>query len=314
MLLERPIFWLGLAGLSPPQRALLMACLPAEPGSLPAWRVAKFSEADAWCVSGAAAELTEEGQLRVPDSRRGQPDIHIDFGKLDRPLAFTKPLTWEELAPLDQFDPASERAVQMVLKKFETALQGLRAQFSLGAFIRHSLPDLQPLAYHVVHRATLLAVVDLSLRHVHYLADVSPLQLEQAVWLARQPSDELSTGTAAITAKFAQASLSEIMWQFAQRSAAEVLPEQFETGPIRLHHPPRVPKPWLKESQLTLLRMLSARPTGLQDLLQQNASFNRAQLGRDLAGLYFDGAIASSHVDVAWLPAPGASSRSPLLG
>jgi len=311
MLLERPIFWLGLAGLSQPQRALLNASLPHEPSSLPAWRVAKFSEADAWCVSGVAAELMDDGKLRVPDSRHGQPDIVIDFRKLDHPLAFTKPLTWEELEPLDQFDPASERAVQMMLKKFETALQSLRAQFSLGAFIRRSLPKLEPQAYHVVHRSTLLAVVDLSLHHVHYLPELSPLQLEEAVWLARQPSDG---GAGPAAARFAQASLSELMWQFAQRSAADVLPEQFETGAIRLRHAPRIPKSMLKESQIALLNILSAKATSLQDLLKQNASFNRAQLGRDLAGLYFDGAIASSHVDVAWLPASEAPSQSALLG
>ena len=310
MLLERPIFWLGLAGLSPTQRALLTAYLPQAPGSLPAWRVAKFSEADAWCVSGMAAELTDEGNLTVPDSRRAQPDIDIDFRKLDRPLALTKPVRWEELAPLDQFDPASERAVQMLLKKFETSLHGLRAQFSLGAFIRRSMPDLRPLSYHLVHRTTLLAVVDLSLRHVHYMPDVSPLQLEGAVWLARQPSDG---GAGPSAAGFAQASLSEIMWQFAQRTAVDVLPEQFATGAIRLRHMPRVPKALLKESQLTLLRMLAIRPVGMHDLLEQNASLNRAQLGRDLAGLYYDGAIASSHVDVAWLPTSGTASQSSLL-
>ncbi|MDB5893622.1 MAG: hypothetical protein JWQ88_1153, partial [Rhodoferax sp.] len=295
MLLERPIFWLGLAGLSPPERALLTAYLPPDPGSLPAWRVAKFSEADAWCISGTAAELTEEGILTVPDSRRAEPDIAIDFRKLDRPLAFTKPVRWDELAPLDQFDPASERAVQMVLKKFETSLRSLRAQFSLGAFIRRSMPDLRPLSYHVVHRTTLLAVVDLGLQHVHFLPDVSPLQLEGAVWLARQPSDG---GAGPAAAHFAQASLSEIMWHFAQRSAADVLPEQFTTGAIRLRHSPRVPQSLLKESQAKLLRILAGKATSLNDLLAQNPNFNRGQLGRDLAALYFDGAIAASHVDV----------------
>ena len=310
MLLERPIFWLGLAGLAPPQRALLTACLPHDPSSLPAWRVAKFSEADAWCVSGEAAELTDEGHLRVPDSRRGQPDIVIDFGKIDRPLAFTKPLAWEELQPLDQFDPASERAVQMTLKKFETALQPLRAQFSLGAMIHRSLPDLAPAAYHLAHGATLLAVVDFALRHVFYLPELSPLQVEQAVWL---PRPKMAAGANPATAKFAQAPLTEVMWQYAQRTATDVLAEQFRTGAIRLRHPPRVPKGLLKESQLTLLRMLSIRPTSVQDLLQQNASFNAAQLGRDLAGLYFDGAIASAHVDVAWLPESAAPSQTALL-
>jgi hypothetical protein len=272
--------------------------------------VAKFSEADAWCVSGAAADLLDDGTIRVPDSRHGQPDITIDFQKVNRPLVFTKPVAGRELEPLDQFDPASERAVQLVLKRFETALQHLRAQFSVGALIRRHVQKLQPATYHIVHLTTLLAVVDLSFRHVHYLADVSPLQLEQAVWLAR-PGEPASGG--AVASKLAQASLSEVMWQFAQRSASDILPEQFATGAIRLRHAPRVPKTLLKESQIALLRMLSAKAMSLQELLQQNASFNRAQLGRDLASLYFDGAIASSHVDVAWLPTTGGPSQSALL-
>ncbi|MDB5850789.1 MAG: hypothetical protein JWP29_4541, partial [Rhodoferax sp.] len=160
------------------------------------------------------------------------------------------------------------------------------------------------------HGSTLLAVVDFSLRHVFYLPDLSPMQLEQAVWLPRL---KMEIGGNPATARFAQASLSEVMWQFAQRSAADVLPEQFVTGSIRLRHAPRVQKKLLKESQATLLRMLAVKATSLQDLLQQNASFNRAQLGRDLAALYFDGAIASSHVDVAWLADSGAPSQSALL-
>ena len=69
MALDRPIFWLGLAGLSPPQRAALVAVLPSQPTSLPAWRIAKFSEADAWCISGAAARLHDDGILTVTDRR-----------------------------------------------------------------------------------------------------------------------------------------------------------------------------------------------------------------------------------------------------
>lgn len=307
MVLERPIFWLGLAGLSPPQRALLTAYLPGAPGSLPAWRIAKFTEADAWCVSGTASQLQDDGTLLVPDSRRGQPPLRIDFRKVDRPLIFTKPLATPEMAPLEQFDPASERAVQMVLKKFEVTLQPLRAQFSVGALIHRCVADLPQAVYHVVHQSTLLAVVDLPKRHVEYLADASVVQLEQAIWSPRPVSE------ATAPARLLQASLSEVMWQFAQRSASDVLPSHFSTGPIRLRHPPRVPVAWLKESQSTLLRMLAARPTGMSELLLQNASFNRPQLERDLSALYFDGAIASAHVDLAWLPASGVASRSALL-
>jgi hypothetical protein len=293
MALDRPIFWLGLAGLSPPQRAALVAVLPYQPTSLPAWRVAKFSEADAWCVSGAAARLYDDGTLAVPDSRSAESELLLKLDHVDRPLAFTTPLAVPEMAPLTTFDPESEHAVRMVLKKFEVRLQHLRAQYFLGALVYQRLGSLPRVAYALTHQTILLAVVDIPRQRIDYLADASPVQLEQAQWNAHPPDPEL------LPPRFKRVELRELMWQFAQYSAADLLPTAFRTDAIRLLRQPQVPAELLKDSQRTVLRVLEAAPAPLAQLLQSGV--NPEQLGRDLVSLYFDGAVSSASGEVFWL-------------
>ncbi|WP_295955854.1 hypothetical protein [Rhodoferax sp.] len=293
MALDRPIFWLGLAGLSPQQRAALVAVLPSQPTSLPAWRVAKFSEADAWCISGAAARLHDDGTLAVPDSRSAESDLLLQLDQVDRPLAFTTPLSAPEIEPLTTFEPESERAVRMVLKKFEAWLQPLRAQYFLGALLHQRVGGLPHAVCELTHQTVLLAVVDIPRRRIDYLVDTSPVQLEQAVWNQRASSPD------ALPPRFRQASLRAVMWQFAQHSAADLLPAAFKTDGIRLLRPPQVPEAWLKDSQRTVLRVLETGPASLAQLLQSGV--NPEQLVRDLGSLYFDGAVSTVSGDVPWL-------------
>ncbi len=293
MVLDRPIFWLGLAGLTPPQRAALVAVLPHQPSSLPAWRVAKFSEADAWCINGAAARLHDDGTLAVPDSRSAEAELLITLDQVNRPMAFTTPLAVPEMAPLTSFDPDSERAVLMVLKKFETWLQSLRAQYFLGALIYQMVGSVPQAVYALAHQGVLLAVVDLPRRRIDYLVDASPVQLEQATW------DKRLAGAEPVPARFKQVGLREVMWQFAQHSAVDLLPPAFKTDAIRLLRPPQVAEEGLKDSQRTVLRALEAGPTSLAQLLQSGV--NAEQLGRDLASLYFEGAVSTVSGEVPWL-------------
>ena len=298
MALDRPIFWLGLAGLSPQQRAALVAVLPSQPSSLPAWRVAKFLEADAWCVNGAAARLYDDGTLAVPDSRSAEADLLLKLDAVDRPLAFTTPLAVPEIEPLTTFNPDSERAVLMVLKKFETWLQSLRAQYFLGALLHRMLDSLPHAAYTLTHQSVLLAVVDISQRRIDYLVDASPVQLEQAQWDQCLPGNHVNAY--AVPSRFKQVGLREVMWQFAQHSATDLLPAAFRVGSILLVRQPQVPEALLKDSQRTLLRALEAAPTSLAQLLL--SGLDAEQLGRDLASLYFDGAVSAASGEVSWLP------------
>ncbi|BDT65904.1 hypothetical protein os1_00530 [Comamonadaceae bacterium OS-1] len=293
MVLDRPIFWLGLAGLSPQQRAALVAVLPYQPTSLPAWRVAKFAEADAWCINGGAARLHDDGTLTVPDSRSAESELLLHLDQVDRPLAFTRPLSAPEIEPLTTFEPESERAVRMVLKKFETWLQPLRAQYFLGALLHQRVGNLSLVAYELTHQGVLLAVVDIPKRRIDYLADASPVQLEQAGWDVRGPDSE------PLPSRFQKVGLREVMWQFAQHSAVDLLPTVFKTDALRLLRQPLVPEAWLKDSQRTVLRALEIGPCSLEQLLQ--SGLNPEQLGRDLVSLYFDGALSTASGEVNWL-------------
>ena len=294
MVLDRPIFWLGLAGLSPQQRAALVAVLPSQPSSLPAWRVAKFSEADAWCVSGLAARLNDDGTLTVTDSRSAESELLLKLDQVDRPLAFTTPLAAPEIEPLTTFEPESERAVRMLLKKFEVWLQPLRAQYFLGALLYQRLGSLPQGVVELTYQTVLLAVVDIPRAHIYYLADASPVQLEQAEWEPRALNPE------AVPTHFKQVGLHEVMWQFAQRSVSDLLPITFRTDAICLLRAPLVPEAWLKDSQRTVLRVLQAGPATLELLLQ--SCLNPEQLVRDLASLYFDGAVSTISAEAPWLP------------
>ena len=293
MLLNRPIFWLGLVGLSPQQRAALVAVLPHQPTSLPAWRVAKFSEADAWCISGAAARLHDDGTLTIPDSRSAESELLLKLDQVDRPLAFTTPLAAPEIEPLTTFEPESEPAVRMLLKKFEARLQPLRAQYFLGALLYQRLGSLPYAVYGLTHQTVLLAVVDIPRRHIHYLADASPVQLEQARWDPWTPSSD------AVPPRFKQVGLREVMWQFAQHSSDDLLPEAFKTKAIRLLRLPQVPEAWLKDSQRTVLGALKAGPIYREQLLRSGV--NPEQLVRDLGSLYFDGAVSTVPGEAPWL-------------
>jgi hypothetical protein len=309
MLLPRPIFWLGLAGLTSVQRAFLTAYMPREPGSLPAWRAAEFTESDALCINGSAARLLADGILQVPDSRKGQPLMNLDLRDIDRPLLFVEPLSDPELAPWDHVDPESERSVQQALKKLESGLQELRTQFTLGALIHHFVDALESQIYSVVHQGTALAVVDFPGRYVYYRTGVSALQLEQASWIV-----QTHRGPAQVPKGMVEASMTAIMWQFAQHAAIDLLPERFLQGPIRLRYKPLVPDTWLKGSQRTLVEMMLAGDLSFDDMLQKHKGFNREQLMRDLASFYFDGAIASAQAsDARWAPASGISSRPAAL-
>ena len=294
MVLDRPIFWLGLAGLSPQQRAALVSVLPSQPTSLPAWRVAKFSEADAWCISGAAARLNDDGTLVIPDSRSAESELLIQLDEVDKPLAFTIPLAAPEIELLTTFEPESEHAVRMVLKKFEAWLQPLRAQYFLGALLHQRLDSLSHAVYELTHQSVLLAVVDIPGQRIDYLVDASPVQLEQALWALRTPSPDK------VSPRFKQMGLREVMWQFAQHSAADLLPAAFKTDAIRLLRPPQVPEAWLKNSLRTVLRALGAGPTSLAQLRQSGV--NPEQLVRDLGSLYFDGAVSTFSGEAPWLP------------
>ncbi len=299
---EQPILSLGLAGFAPQQVARLTALLSQLPEGLPAWQVvAPFAEADAWWVNGSGVHLLPDGTLMVPGGRVSEPPLQLSLADVDRPIAFSTPLASSDFEPMYTFDMASEASVREALQQFEHWLRPVRAQFSLAALINERERSLQAGVYHVAFRDTLLAVVDMQAWQVGYLPTASALDFERAHWHKRPPSAN------DIPHQFVRASLTQIMWNYAQRTTRNVLPERYRSELIYFRRAPRVPLRVLKDSQLMLLRELAQAPAKFQTLVLQTG-LGEAQLARDLASLYFAGSITSTRSHAA------ASPRLPEFG
>jgi hypothetical protein len=83
------------------------------------------------------------------------------------------------------------------------------------------------------------------------------------------------------------------MWQYALRTARDVLPRRYRTDVLYFRRPPRLPQRQLRDSHLLLLRELAFAPGNFADL-QQRTGLAGAQMAQDLAALYLVGAITSN--------------------
>ncbi|MCJ0762003.1 hypothetical protein [Variovorax terrae] len=282
-----------MAGFAPERQTQLAALLASQPAGWPAWRRAKFSEADAWWVEGRGVRLLNGSTLKIPvEHDAADASIQLNLDEIDRPIAFSTPLAPRGFEPKYTFDPASEPSVRTVLQQFEGWLRPLRAQFALGAEILAREDNLRPAVYHVSYRGSMLAVVDLHEWQVGIAPTVRPIDFEQAHWDKRPPAAN------DIPERFVRISLAQLMWTYAQRTERDVLPQRYRSGPIYFRRSPRVPLRWLKDSQLLLLRELSLAP-GSFEVLQQRTALAPVQLARDLASLYFAGSITSTRTSAA---------------
>lgn len=309
--MEQPVLWLGLAGFSPQRQAEFATWLAQSPAGWPQWRCAKFLEADAWWIAGTDVRLLEQGSvLSLPMVPDAQDRIQLNLGEIDRPVAFTTPLAPQGFEPKYTFDPASEKGARAVLQQFEGWLRPLRAQFALGAEILAREQTMRPGVYHLSVKGSMVAVVDLHQWLVALAPTVRPVDVEQATWNKRPAAAK------DIPERFMRIGLSQLMWAYAQRTERDVLPQRYRQAPlIYWRRSPRVPMRWLKDSHLLLLRELSQAPGGF-DELRLRTGVGPEVLARDLASLYFAGAIttsrASAHEEVpaSGLPAQEAPRTS----
>ncbi len=285
MTLDQPILWLGLAGFTASQRALLSALVSAQPDGWPNWQIAKFSEADAWCVNGQSVNVLGDGTLRVPSATPSDPNLQINLQDVDRPIAFATPLP-VGFEPACTFDASNSNSVRGMLQQFEGFLRPLRSQFYLGAMLADREPTLRIGVYHIMLKGALLAVIDLPGRRVGFAPSARPVDLREANWEKRPPSAN------DIPDQFVRASLTQVMWNYAQHTEHDVLPARYRSGTIYFRRPPRVPLRVLRDSHLVLLRELAAAPATFDELLRRTALEPRS-MARDLASLYFAGSITS---------------------
>jgi len=291
-----------MSGFSPRERAVLQSSL-ARADAHPRWRVCAFGDADAWWINGAKARLTPEGNLKVAAGLPTERALHLNLGEIDRPVAFALPLTGDEFEPRFSFDPVSEPSIHAVLLEFDSWLWRTRAEFVLGAHIVLRTPDLRRGVYQVSRAGKLLAVVDFQQGQAAILPRVHPDDLWDAQW------DRRSVGDWLLPESFVQVTPTQLAWAYVRRTDRDMLPPRYRTHVIYYRQVPGVPLRWLRDSQLLLLRELSAEPASL-DALRQRTGLPVAHAEYDLTCLYYAGAITTTPTKAA-VPRAGRQDSQP---
>ena len=288
---EQPILWLGMSGFAPQQRTVLEASL-ASPGNVPRWQPCVFGDADAWWVNGPKVRLMPDGNLRVAAGLPTEQALNLNLGEVDRPIAFALPLAGDEFEPRCTFDPVSLPSTQAVLRQFEQWLWLVRAQFVLGAQIVHRGAELRKGIFHLSHAGKLLAVLDFQHGKGAIAPRLDPTDLWQAQWLRRP------IGAHDLPPTFVQATPAQLAWAYVRRTDRDLLPPRYRTEKIFYRHVPGVPLRWLRDSQLMILRELSAE-SGTVEALRQRTGYPVAHIEHDLTCLYYANAITTTRSKAA---------------
>lgn len=293
---EQPALWLGMAGFSPKERAVLEDSL-ARSGAVPQWRAGAFTDADAWWVNGARVRPMPDGNLKVAPGLPTERTLSLDLGEVDRPVAFALPLAGDDFEPRCTFDPVSQPSIDALLAQFDHWLWLVRAQFVLGAQLVHHAAGLRRGVYHVAHAGKLLAVLDLLKGNCAIAPGAPSAHLWQAEWHKR-PASALD-----LPESFTRCTPAQLVWTYVRRSGRDLLPDRYRTRTIHYRHVPGVPLRWLRDSQLLLLRELSAQP-GTLDALRQRTGLPLATIEHDLSCLYHAYAITTTRSAAAPAPPP----------
>lgn len=283
---EQPILWLGMAGFAPRERAVLEASLGRDDG-VPRWRPGTFGDADAWWVNGAKARATPDGNLKVSPGLPTERTLTLNLDEVDRPVAFALPLAGDDFEPRCTFDPVSEQSIATVLSQFDRWLWLVRAQFVLGAQLIERTAGLQRSVYHVSHAGRLLAVLDFQQGKAGLAPRVHPVDLWASEWNKRP------VGAHDVPESFVAVTPAQLAWTYVRRTDRDMLPPHYRTQTIHYRHVPGVPVRWLRDSQLMVLRELSAEPATIA-ALRQRTGLPQATVEHDLSCLYYAYAITTT--------------------
>jgi hypothetical protein len=283
---EQPILLLGMAGFDAGQRAAIAGSLK-RPGSNPRWRLTRFGEADAWLVNGTNVELADEENVRILPALSTEEAVDLNLSEVDRPVAFALPVTPPDFEPRCTFDAGSEASIHGVLLQFETWLRLVRARFVLGSHIVRLGSQLRHGIFHVSKGGQLLAVLDFRSGKAGVSPKAHPVDLNEAHW------DQRPIRAADIPSHFIATSPAELTWTYVQRTDRDMLPPRYRTETVYFRKAPKVPLRWLHDSQLAVLRELTAEPGSFADL-PRRTGFDPGQINHDLTCLYYAGAITTT--------------------
>ena len=287
MTIEVPVLRLGLAGYSEAQQKTAADVARGAASARCAWELAPFAEADAWWLEGSRTMLLPNQHLRVQPAQPSSRSVQIALADVDRPVAFSLPLTAPGFKPAVTFQ-LNERAEALhVLEQFAGWMQATVAQFALANSIAEHQPTLGSGSWEVLRGSDLLAVVDLKLG-AGVLPSATPADFASASWCIRDH------GNVVIPTGFSRVSVSQLMWQYAQRAQRDLLPPHYRQRPLYFRRPPRLAQRFQRDTHLLVMRELVAQPGLTFEDLQQSTGMNDSVLARCLSALYVVGSITSN--------------------
>jgi hypothetical protein len=287
MTIEVPALRLGLAGFAEVQQRAAADVAAAASGARARWELGSFADADAWWLEGSRTVLMPNEHLRVQPAVPSGRSVQLALSDVDRPVAFTTPVAAPGFRPAVTFNLGDKAAAGAVLQKFGDWLSTMLSQFALASSITDSQPSIASGSWEVLRGSDLLAVVDLKLG-AGVVPGATPADFEGASWCIRDH------GAVVIPPTYPRASVSQLMWQYAQRSERDLLPAHYRVQPLYFRRPPRLPQRQMKDAHLLLMRELVAHPGSDFATLQQATGMGDPALARVLSALYVVGSITSN--------------------
>ena len=287
MTIEVPVLRLGLAGYTEEQQKAVEDTAAAAGSEAARWELGSFADADAWWLEGSRTLLMANQHLRVQPAVPSGRSVQLALADVDRPVAFSRPVTAPGFKPAVTFDLADRAAGAAVLNQFATWMQTTLAQFALASSIADNQPSLNSGSWEVLRETELLAVVDLKLG-AGVMPGVKATDFAGASWCIRD------RGAVKIPPNYPRASVSQVMWQYAQRTQRDLLPPHYRGQPLYFRRPPRLPQRQMKDAHLLAMRELVAHPGMNFHGLQQATGMGESQLARVLSALYVVGSVTSN--------------------
>lgn len=287
MTIEVPVLRLGLAGYTDAQQRAAADVAAATGSPRASWAVGNFADADAWWLEGSRTLLMPNQHLRVQPAVPSGRSVQIALADVDRPVAFSEPITAPGFKPAVTFNLGDRAAATAVLNQFAGWLQTTLSQFALASSIAEHQPSLNSGSWEVLRDRDLLAVVDLKLG-AGVMPGVTTKDFADASWCIRDH------GAVVIPPNYPRASVSQVMWQYAQRTQRDLLPPHYRTQALYFRRPPRLTQNQMKDSHLLVMRELVAHPGMNFSGLQQASGMGDEQLARVLSALYVVGSITSN--------------------
>jgi hypothetical protein len=307
MTIEVPALRLGLAGYTEAQQKAAAEAAMAATGARARWELGAFGESDAWWLEGSRTVLMLNQHLRVQPAVPTGRSVQLALADVDRPVAFSLPIAAPGFQPAITFELADKAAAVKVLHRFADLMQAMLSQFALASSLAEQQPMLNSGSWEVLRDKDLLAVVDLRLG-AGVMPGVTPADFQGASWCVRDH------GAVVIPASYPRVSVSQLMWQYAQRTERDLLPSHYRSQKLYFRRPPRLPQRQLRDAHLLLMRELAEQPGMDFSELQQSTGLGDAQLARCLSALYAVGSITSNPKRAtasAGPRLPGSASQAP---